>query len=125
MRDAIECEAARMYCGKPIKDNYEYLMKKASELDSLSGELLEIWQSDLLFHQDLIKLSGCNVLVVEFKRMMHLSTFYQINSFLTNDERQERQSHCDLIDTLTIENPDHAENVIRDHLKSGKRKFLY
>ena len=124
LREAIECQAARMYCGKKIQENYDQLLLYAEEVDSSMDDIAKTWQNDISFHQKLVELAECKVLDVEFKRIINVSTFYQINSFLSNAERQERLSHCELIEKLFIKDPEKAEKIIRDHLKSGKGNFF-
>lgn len=124
VREAIECQAARLYCGKPIADKRASLEEYARKVDAPSDDLVEHWKLDIGFHQQLIDVSNCRALSDEYRRYMRVATFYHVNTFLQNDDRSERLSHIDLLDQLTTSDPDRAEKVIRDHLKSGKRRFF-
>ncbi|WP_319560128.1 GntR family transcriptional regulator [Marispirochaeta sp.] len=125
LREAIECQAARMYCGAKIQENLDQLYGFAEDVDNSyeDMDLVEHWRLDIGFHDRLIHLSSCKTLEVQFKQVMRVGTFYQINSYLSNDDRREQLSHVDLIERLTTKDPDEAEHTIRDHLKSGKRRF--
>ncbi len=123
LREAIECQAARMYHGKTIQNNKEHLYDWASRVDAPIEDWVEHWKMDLEFHAELVKLSGCKTLIDTFKQIMRVGTFYQINTFLVQNDRQERLSHSKLLDNLFTDDPSLAESIIREHLKSGKRNF--
>lgn len=123
-REAIECQAARLYCGTMVEKNRNHLIEYAQKVDESYVNLVEHWQLDITFHQQLICLSKCKTLETEYKRFMKVGTFYHMNSFLTDDDRSERLSHIDLIELLTTHDPDKAEAAIREHLKSGKKHFF-
>ncbi|MEA5033727.1 MAG: GntR family transcriptional regulator [Sphaerochaeta sp.] len=123
LREAIECQAARMYHGKILQDNREHLYDWAARVDAPIEDLVEHWKVDIEFHAELVRLSGCKTLSQTFKQVMRVGTFYQINTFLMQHDRQERLSHSQLIDDLCTDDPSLAESVIREHLKSGKRNF--
>ena len=124
LREAIECQAARMYCGSRVREAREALEPFAREVDDPSVDLVEHWRLDITFHSKLIQLCNCKTLETEFKQVMRVGTFYQINHFLVNEDKEERLSHIDLLEQLSTEDPDTAEKYIREHLKSGKRRFL-
>jgi len=125
LREAIETQAARMYCGKPVRDNLETLLQTAEAVDSCEEELAGRWKCDLGLHLQLISLANCESLVVEFRKIMKIATFYHMNMFLIQEDRLERLSHVELIRSLTNDNPDETEAIIRNHLQSGKRHFIY
>ena len=91
-----------MNCGKPIRDNEETLRKYAQEVDDQQENLVDQWKRDIEFHHVLIELTHCNALINQFTQIMNVGRFYQINSFLMSDDRQERQSHVELIKNLTV-----------------------
>ena len=124
IREAIEVQAARMYCGTPIIENRKELERIAEIVDSDELKLGDHWKWDINFHICLIRLSECDALVSEYQRIMKIGTFYQMNTFLLNDDKEERLCHMNLIEDLTTEDPEKAERVIREHLKSGKRNFF-
>ncbi len=124
IREAIECQAARMYCGQPISENHTMLLEYARRADDFTQGFVEHWKLDVAFHEQLLQLTGCRTFVEEYNRFMKVATFHHVNRFLTNDDLRERRSHVELLDELTTRDPDRAEAVIRDHLKSGKRTFF-
>ncbi|WP_020613164.1 GntR family transcriptional regulator [Sediminispirochaeta bajacaliforniensis] len=123
LREAIECQAARIYCGQAILEHRSFLEACALEVDEPIDDLIEHWKRDIQFHHQLVALTCSKSLSDSFKRVMRVGTFYQVNTFLAQEERQERLSHKALIEELTTDDPDRAEKIIRDHLKSGKRHF--
>ena len=137
LREAIETHAARMYCGARISRNKEALTELAVLVDETYqpvlpggdypgdlGEMKKHWEYEINLHYNLVRLSKCKALVDAFSRTMRIGMFYRMNSFLPPTDRKEQLSHVELIDGLTVDNPDAAEKLIREHLQSGKRDLL-
>lgn len=124
LREAIEVQAARMYCGSSMEQHLSMLLPYARAADDRDTEFVEHWKLDVAFHRELIGLSRCRTLVTEFNRFMKIATFYHVNRFLTGTDIEERRSHEDLLYELHRATPNDAETLIRDHLKSGKRTFF-
>lgn len=128
MREALECEAARMYCGEPVKGIVEELAPLAEKLDKAIEEDVEHWHYEIEFHGTLVSLSRSKALANEFYRVVRLGTFYNMYRVVDDMRRAgevlDNQSHVELLGKLVIEDPDYAEAVIRDHLRSGKRRIF-
>jgi DNA-binding GntR family transcriptional regulator len=124
LREAVEVQAARMYCGSKMDPGIPKLLLYAQAADDPSTDFVEHWKSDVAFHKELIAVSGCRALVTEFTRFMKIATFYHVNRYLTRNDIEERRSHKELLYALREATPDEAESIIRDHLKSGKRTFF-
>ncbi len=124
VREAIECEAVRFYHGAIIGEHRDELLGIAEELEKSDLEAIEHWKKEIEFHRALVELAGCPVLEREFLRTMRLGVFYSMNRLLPTDDRLHRESHIELIDRLNIEDPDEAERIMRDHLRSGKRHLF-
>lgn len=122
LREAIECQAARIYCGAPVLQSREKLLKIAENLEKTPASFQEHWKHEIEYHSLLVSLSGCSSLIRSFQNNIRLSFFLSINIYY--DETAERQSHIELTDKLTVNNPNKAEKYIRDHLRSGKPAFL-
>jgi DNA-binding FadR family transcriptional regulator len=75
-----------------------------------------------------VALSGLRVLVSEFHHAIRLGTFYSMHRVFVemrqSGEENENQSHSQLLEKLLSPDPDNVERVIRDHLRSGKRRLF-
>ena len=121
VREAIECQAARLYCGAPIEENERELKSLAADVDCADGSAIQLWKREIAFHQRLVELAGSRSLRTAFQHTMRLGTVCAVNFFselrpLNNPEG----NHVSLVDKLKTKNPDMAEKHIRDHMQSGK-----
>jgi DNA-binding GntR family transcriptional regulator len=119
VREALECQGARLYCGKLIRDHRDDLAKAAAELDSMLLRSIEGWEREIHFHLSLIDLAYCGPLSRAFVRTMRLGLFYQMNHILSPQGYPENK-HVDLVESLSEASPNEAERLIRRHLRSGK-----
>ncbi len=128
MREALECQAARMYYGDPVKRVLDELQPVAEKLDSAIERGLEHWHYEIEFHGTLVSLSHSKALTNEFHRVVRLGTFYNmhrvVNDMLQAGETVDNRSHVELLGKLVRNDPDYVENIIRDHLRSGKRRIF-
>jgi DNA-binding GntR family transcriptional regulator len=124
VREALECQGARLYCGKPISDNKTALIGAAKELDNnVDLDSPDGWESEIHFHLSLIDLAQCVPLSLAFIRTMRLGLFYQMNQIINLTDHPENK-HVDLVEKLCEASPGEAERLIRNHLRSGKDHFL-
>lgn len=120
IREALECQAARMYCGNAVKMNEEKLIQLAKKADeSLLGSR-QNWETEIAFHRELIALTDCAVLIDEFDKVMKLNLFYAVNRFVPLHKESEIDKHEELVKNLQIKDADQAEKIIRRHLHIGK-----
>jgi DNA-binding GntR family transcriptional regulator len=122
LREAIECQAARIYCGSPVLNNRERLIRIAENLEKTPATYQEHWKFEIEYHSLLVALSDCSSLMRSFKNNIRLSFFLSINIYY--EEAGDRQSHVELTEKLCTSSPTKAERLIRDHLRSGKPAFL-
>jgi len=122
LREAIECQAARIYCGSPVQKNRERLIQIAENLEKTPASYQEHWKYEIEYHSLLVSLSGCSSLIRSFKNNIRLSFFLSINIYY--EEGGDRQSHLELTHRLAASSPTKAEKLIREHLRSGKPAFL-
>ncbi len=120
LREALECQAARMYCGKAVSENLDALMPLAEAVDKAREENLEDWQTEILFHRRLVVLAGCPALTKEFERVMKLYVFYGMNKLIPSTEKTKRDNHVRLLQDLTVMDPLTGDAVMRKHLMVGK-----
>jgi DNA-binding GntR family transcriptional regulator len=124
LREAVECQAARLYCGEPVRNARPTLDTLAMDLDATTTESPEHWKQEIDFHSSLVELSECPPLLREFRRFIRLGVFYRLNRILEPVDRLDGRRHIDLLDVLCDDNPDKAERAVRDHLRSGKQRLF-
>ncbi len=124
VREALECEAARLYCGEPLKKAVANFTKIAKELDSFKVDTPERWQKEIELHRGLVELTGVDLLVREFERNMQLNIFYRINRVLNSRDQSTQNSHVVLLRNLQSADPDTAESLIRVHIRQSK-EYLF
>lgn len=123
MREALECQAARIYCGKTVSENLDTLLEIAKRIEDTPVSFEEHWQLEIEFHTFLISLAGFPSLVRSFQSTMKLGFFLRLNLFFR--EMTNPQCHIELANALVTEDPDRAEALIRRHLRSGKPAVLH
>jgi GntR family transcriptional regulator, rspAB operon transcriptional repressor len=119
LREAIECQCSRLYCGEIISQSRRRLQVLASKADKAADSGRPIWSEDFEFHQALVALTECEALIDCFSRVVKLSMFHQIAIIapvrLTNYSR-----HSKLLSLLCTASPDEADAAVRQHIRSGK-----
>lgn len=124
LREAVECQAARLYCGSRVVEHRSVLEALAADLETTTAESPEHWKQEVAFHSELVALSDCPPLLREFKRFIRLGVFYRMNRILQPVDRLDGQSHIALLDVLSNDDPDAAERSVRAHLRSGKQRIF-
>lgn len=125
VREAVECQAARIYCGKPIMEKIDALLSYADEVDKTEFENIERWQHEIHIHHELLKTAKCDALTQIFLRSFHLGVFYQINHMLISQGlAPDFDNHRTLIENLSKANADEADILVRKHLRSGRNSFF-
>ena len=124
VREALECAAARYYCGKPVKDNFDTFVEIARRIDEFNDDSYERWQAEIEFHQGLVRLSGINALIREFERSFRLNIFYRINRAIGIQTGHVVNRHLELLNKLLTKDPDAAEQAIRDAIRERKQDYF-
>ncbi|MDR1284459.1 MAG: GntR family transcriptional regulator [Opitutaceae bacterium] len=121
LREAIECQAARLYCGAPVIAARERLQKLAARIDRLSGATLAVWQAETAFHHALVQLAGCAPLIEAFDRVMRHKLFIALRFFLeAHPAAAPGGNHRKLVASLARNDPAAAEAALRAHLHAAK-----
>ena len=124
LREAIECQAARMYCGDPVIQNMERLGALAHAIDSSAPGTRENEEAECAFHGALIDLVGAPLLGEHFRRLMQ-RRFFQMLHIITNWQSQPpMDSHQRLLKELQAKDPNAAEATMRNHLERGREGLL-
>ena len=120
IREALECQAARMCCGEPIIANEKKLIKLAEAVDNAPEGTMKSWKADIYFHRKIVALAGCPPLTEEFERAIRREFFCWANMLLRTHENKPPGYHRELIEKLKGKSPDYAEKAIRDHVVGMK-----
>ena len=123
VREALECQAARLYCGEPVRAQQARLDRLAAAVDEAEPNSIELATAEIRFHRHLVSLSSCRPLVHTFDRVMKLGLLHSVHVLHPNPENATRSSHEDLVKQLITESPDEAEAAIREHVQSGKEEL--
>lgn len=124
LREALECEAARFYCGKKIAANLPKLRKLAQAAEESYGEPAVGWRTEFEFHRALVELAGCPALLEIYDKVMRYKVFMAQNLLLIAHEESGHSDHYRLLKELETEDPARAEQAIRRHIRAGKTKVL-
>lgn len=119
LREAIECQSARLYCGSKITAARKKLRPLARAVDKAvaAGKLI-CWE-DFTFHQALVALTACDALIQCFGRIVNLSLFHEV-ALISPTRIATYEKHVVLLDDLCQASPDEAEARIRRNLRTGK-----
>lgn len=120
LREAIECQAARLYCGVSITTRASELLALADAVDASQGDSLVRWRAETTFHRALVILADCEALTEAFDRVMRAKLFISLKFFLEAHPADGHGNHRRLIKDLRRDDPDAAEAAIRAHLREGK-----
>jgi DNA-binding GntR family transcriptional regulator len=120
VREAIECQAARYYCGETVARNEARLRSLADKVDRHQGSPLDIWRAEMEFHGALVELTTCRALLDAFRQQMHLGSLCFTDFFTTPSPDSHERKHRALLRRLKAAGPDAAERLIRQHLRNGK-----
>lgn len=125
LREALECQAARQYCGEPIRANRKRLTEVAREVDrACQAPAMDVWQREIEFHRSLVELAECSALMEAFDAVMRKGLFFAVNALLPPHPGKKISSHVRLLKPLQDDDPEAAEVAMRDHLRTGKGEIL-
>src|SRR5690606_17202130 len=124
LREAIECEAARYYCGEPIVKNEKRLLQFAHRIDQINGVRHRAQgRAEYAFPLTLVQCADCPALETAFRKVMQQKLFMAINLYMTAHTSDTRDSHVRLLQKLRIRDEDQAEVIIRKHLRGDKEEL--
>lgn len=124
LREAIECQAARHYCGEPVVKARQTLLPLAEAVDASRPGTPENEQAEHIFHAALVELVGSPLLTEEFHKVMRRRLFYMINALVPWQSQPPLDSHKRLLKKLQTSDPDAAEHAMRGHLVRGRERIL-
>ena len=125
LRVALECQGARLYCGDPIRRNWQALNELARAADDVEPNTFEENRAEIIFHSALMKLANCPPLLTIFDQVMRHSLFFGIHMVIPMGGRQfSPTGHQNLLEQLKTEQPDQAEAAIRAMLTENREELL-
>lgn len=118
LREAIECQAARMCAANASDAQFKDLARLAQSLDKrlLSKEAGASYSDEhLAFHLAVARLTGCTILhsTLETLWFRHLMLINTINAAALG---VPKQWHAKLVKALATRDPDPAEKAMREHV---------
>ena len=124
LREALECQAARLYVGNPIQQAKRELTPLARAADKAASKGQQVWSEDFEFHRALVELTDCAAIIDCFQRVVNLSMFHE-TARISPMEKSTYDDHVALLrDLCKITNPEVAEARIRAHVRTGKEAFF-
>ena len=123
LREALECQSARLYRGEKLRKTLPRLRKLARAADKAADAGRQLWTEDFAFHQALVALTESDALVSCFERVVNLSLFHQ-TALISPMQQTTYDRHSELLDDLCDASVEDAESRIREHLRSGKETLF-
>ena len=118
LREALEAQAARLYCGQPVVGQKVKLLRLARSADTSDPHTIQNWRAEIRFHRALIQLAGSTVLLDAFDRVMRHSLFHAVNELLPPPPKKcVSDSHQQLLAQLQTPNAEKADRIIRRHIQ--------
>jgi DNA-binding GntR family transcriptional regulator len=124
LREALECQAARLYCGAPVRRHFERLTRLARTIDVRDPTSPEHVKEEIVFHHSLVSLANVRILTQAYTKVMKTSFLYAVQTLQPAGGKVTRASHVQLVQSLTTDNADAAETAARAHAQSGKEALF-
>ena len=124
VREALECQAARLICGERVRRNLSSLKPLALAADSTDQADAQRAVHEVAFHVALVELAECPALLREYRRVMQIGLFYRINMLMAMPPGEPVNRHLALLEELCADSPESAESGVRRHVWSGKPNSL-
>jgi DNA-binding GntR family transcriptional regulator len=127
VRNALECQAARIYCGERVRGQMDHLRELAQQVDGTRAGARINWAAEVSFHRALVALVDCPAFLAEYDRVMRVGLFVLVNTFTIQVPFPPDPSGCwhgELVERLATAGPAEAERVLREHLEIGRETFL-
>lgn len=126
-RNALECQAARLVCGGPVKTNEERLLNLAREVDATREGARINWPAEIALHRALVELIDSPGFLREYDRVMRLGHFVLVGAMGLDGVFAPDPTgvwHVDLVKSLRTRKPDKAERAMREHVEAGRESLL-
>lgn len=124
VREALEVEAARFFCGPRITQDFDRLRQLAQKLEDACTQPEISWKLDFEFHRALVELAECPALLSIYDKVMMHKLFLGQNLLVSVHGGPSHHSHLQLLEELQTRNADKAGQSIRRHIRAGKTVLL-
>jgi DNA-binding GntR family transcriptional regulator len=119
IREVLEGLAARRCCGRLKPNQLAKLERLARQIYAASTA--ERWEESTRleqeFHGTIIRACGSHTV----SRLSDNYKFIRKVLWVRSDARKTRRSHMDLVEAIRGDDPEHAEDVAREHVRIGRR----
>ncbi len=123
LREALECQAARLFQGAKLAAKAKELERLAALADGESLQGRALGEADSEFHKELVASAGIGELSAQHSRLLLHVLFDEMHLF--EDWGPPLESHKELLkELLEAASPEAAAERLRRHLRSGKEKIL-
>ncbi len=123
LREALECQSARLYRGERIRKALPRLRPLARAADKAASAGRELWMEDFAFHQALVCFDGMRGVDHMLRAVVNLTLFYA-TALISPMQPVTYDRHLKLLEELEDSSVDKAESRIRFHLRSGKEALF-
>lgn len=124
LREALECEAARIYAGSLVQGHYAELERLAAAADKDYQDIRLAWNIENEFHSALVALTGIPMLLTAFGNVMRKKLFMGIQLYQSVHPESMRDSHIELLKALSVAKADEAARLVRHHIRCGKEALF-
>lgn len=131
VREALECQSARLYTEKAGTKKRDELMQLATELDrawsesSISQEaVLKFRKRHMALHMKIAEAGGCEALAQAIERNQVLVFTNVYDTFLGAESQPPAEWHASLVHTLNGTDIEASEAAMRAHVKYGLERLL-
>jgi len=127
LREAVECQSARILSQIITAEQKHQLMTIATELDTIpynENTVFDSRNSHLLFHEKLTEFTENNLLINTLKK---INLFWILCKALGSNAPRvtyPRYWHRYLVDTIIKGDPDEAEKVMRAHVNDSLKLII-
>jgi DNA-binding GntR family transcriptional regulator len=120
VREALECQVARLVHGAPVRSAHDQLLVLAQAVDDIQRDGPDLWEAEVAFHCALADLVGSPMFVEAFRKAMRADLFYKLRQAV-GGEGTRRRSHVRFLRALRLaENAEAADALARTELRHGK-----
>ncbi|SIO39569.1 DNA-binding transcriptional regulator, GntR family [Singulisphaera sp. GP187] len=118
VREALECQAVRIYCGAPMQPHMKRLKEMAAAADDRTVPEA-CWAADAALHIALVELTGFRAMVEAVRAVKLRTIFHRVALIM----QPNPDSHLRLINDLSKMGPRDAEDRIRLHIRCNSDLF--
>jgi DNA-binding GntR family transcriptional regulator len=120
LREAIECQVARILAEHISAEQSEELIEFTRDLDEFGSTHPvddRYWKNDYGFHLMLAKFAGSKSLLREIQKINLFRFLQRAREWvLVKKQAFPKDHHMSVVDAILSRDPDRAENVMRNHI---------